>query len=216
MTPDEGRAERARLVKEIANATAAEAFARVEYRKFEQMGPELEKDRTDLLIEHARKGHEDSDGIAEELDHLRHAIDAVPRALAEQEAAIAAAARARRDAETELHYLLVDQLPTFLGDAGNLAEDAEAKLAAVAPAVAEAARAHQQAQIEYAKLAKPVAEALRAEDEAQGVYPPEGQYQQATRMPPFPLAVINEYIACPSGVQKLAKNRDNAAPGACP
>ena len=126
-----------------------------------------------------------------------------PGVVADLEAQHDAAARAQRDAETELQYLLVDGLEHFLGDAAKLAEAAEGQLAALAPAVADAARAHQVAQLEYAKLAKAIATTLEERDREQGVYPPPSRYQRATQVPAFPLPLVSEYVARPAGAQEI-------------
>jgi hypothetical protein len=147
------------LQQEIANADAAIATARNAHAATERAKASDVRERGHTMVAIAREGK--TIELLGRINEWSERIDSVPRIQEEIESQLDAAARAKRDAETELHYPLLDNLGVFLADAGKLAEAAEAKLGAVAPAVDEAARAHQVAALDHAKLATPLTDAIR-------------------------------------------------------
>lgn len=127
-------------------------------------------------------------------------------AAAEHEQMIEAAARVKRDAQTQLDYLLIDELATFCRDAAALSEAAKGQFSALVPAIAEAISTSQKAQREWAYLAPALRTVLRERDEAAGIYRDASYYSQMSKFPPFPIKVGDvNWTATPPGVALLPK-----------
>jgi hypothetical protein len=209
MKAQEARDERTRLLQEAARARAAGAEARNCRPAVEGEIVDLKRQQTQVMVEHARRGA--SEDLAKRTLNIAERLAASEQELADADARLEAAARGERDAQTELGYLLKDELGTFLGDARGLAKEAEAKLGALAPAIAEVHAVWQAAALEYARLSPAVAEALRERDRAAGVDRPAGHYEQLVRMPAFPLPIIRgEPKARPAAVDELVAKPEKA------
>lgn len=207
MNASQARQERARLEGEEQNAVAAGGRARNGKTAFARDRGKLTHD---LEVERVQLVREDKP-TSERAEELMTALSALPTD-AECDSVIDRADRARRDARTELDYLLKDHLDVFAADAAVLSEAACGQFQALVVPIAEALAAAQAARLSWAKLSPALGETLRERDEARGTYSPSGVYQRLTAFPQFPIAVGDaNWSARPAGVAKLPKQTKRAA-----
>jgi hypothetical protein len=206
MTPERARKERARLEAEVNNGVAAGGTQRrakaVAMRERARLAHDLEIARTQAV----REGKPDSKHAAD----LAAELAALPTE-AECDVSIDRAARAERDARTELEYLLLDELATFCDDAAVLSEAAQGQFSALELPIEQAQRAAQVAQVAWSKLGPALSAKLRERDEATGTYSPVSVYQRLTAFPSFPVQISDpNWSARPAGAPLVTAKQAKA------
>jgi len=133
MTADEARKQRRRFQEEAARAGKAQQHGVVSQQTLGRERARLQRKWVELAERRARTHGVTDKALATELLEVREALDAVPGALAAEEAATDAAHRGVQGAQADLANLIYGELETFLADQDERAAALQEKLTALAP-----------------------------------------------------------------------------------